>query len=233
MPTILACLPDRLYAAACLAIPHLARVGSLAEARSVLRASRVDGLICDPAMESPRGPEDLFWLATDFPDVHVTVYTVLDAAVAQALVRLASAGISDVVLFGYEDSPDRWDELMIRAEVRDVVAMALRAADPVLRRVEPALRFALHDAFHNPRKFRTVDQLGAMAGTHRRGVYRKLHRAGIRAVREWIDWGRLVNAFGLMRTGGRAPAQTAQLVGYADGGDLSVHVQRVSRYSIA
>ena len=232
MPPILACLSDRLFEAARTAIPHLDRVGSLAEVRSLLRTSRVDGLIVDPALPGQGGPEELFWLATDFPALHITVYTVLDAAVAQALVRLAAAGISDVVLFGYEDSADRWDEVLVRASVRDSVSLALRRAEPVLRRLDPSLSYALQDTFHNPRKFRTVDQLATVAGTSRRGVYRKLHRAGMRAVRDWIDWGRLVNAFGLIRCPGRTAAQTARLVGYADGGDLATHVQRIAGFTM-
>jgi len=232
MPTILACLPDRLFEVAQRAIPGLVRVGSLAEARSLLRTSHVDGLICDPATEAVAGAPELFWLAADFPSLRITLYTVLDPLVAQALVRLAGAGITDVVLFGYEDSAERWDEVVTRSAVSETVRHALAAVAPALANVDAPLRYALQDAFNAPRKFRTVDELATAAATNRRGVYRKLHRARIQAVREWLDWARLVNAYALQHDPGRSIDEIAQLVGYANRADLAAHLRTASGYTL-
>ena len=232
MPTILACLPDSLFDVACRAIPGLVRIGSLVEARALLRASRVDGLICDPFADGADGVADLFWLAADFPALHVTLYTRLNRARPEALSRLAAAGISDVVLFGYEDSVERWGEMIAHTWVRECVARALRELGPSLERVPQPLRCVLRDAFHTPRRFRTVDQMAAMAGTTRRAVYHRMRQAGIREVREWIDWGRLVNAFALLADSELPTRDAARLVGYDGAHELAARLRAVTGFSL-
>ncbi|HEY5218484.1 MAG TPA: hypothetical protein VIJ16_01685 [Gemmatimonadaceae bacterium] len=232
MPNFLAYLPDRLYAAARGGISNLIRVGSLAEARAHLRTARFDGLICDPNLGSPTTSDDLFWLATDFPGLHVTLYTTLEPATAHVLLRLAAVGVSDVVLFEHEDAPGRWSELAAQAAVRDTVTKALAAVDEALRPLDLPLRTALREAFHAPHKFRTVDEIAAAAGTSRRGVYRKLHRAGIRAVREWIEWARLVNAFALLRDPNRQLREVAELVGCLDARDLASRLRNATGHGL-
>ncbi|MDE3153314.1 MAG: hypothetical protein KGL93_13805 [Gemmatimonadota bacterium] len=232
MPTILACLPDPLFRAAQRAIPDLVRVGSLAEARAIIRTAPVDGLICDPAAESDGTAGGLFWLATDHPDLRITLYTVLDPGVARSLVRLAAAGIADVVLFGFEDSAERWHEVVARTAVSEAVRRALRTLEPVFVRVEPPLRYVLQEAFLSPRKFRTANRVAAAAATDRRGVYRRLNAAGVRTVRDWLHWARLVNAFALLRDPGRSPAEVAQLVGYAGRAELAARVRGLSGWPL-
>jgi AraC-like DNA-binding protein len=232
VPNVLALLPDALYLTASRGVPSLIRVGSLAEARAHLRTSTVRGLICDPTQGPACTADDLFWLATDFPVLHVSVYTKLEAAAAQTLLRLAAVGVSDVVFFGHEDAPERWGDLMAQASVRDTVARALAAVEPALRPLEASLRSALRDAFRFPRKFATVDQFAGSVAAARRAVYRRLQRVGVRGVREWLDWARLVNAFALLRDPEREARDVAVRVGYVDAADLATRVRAATGWSV-
>lgn len=233
MSTFLAYLPDRLFAAAQSGIPDLIRVGSPAEVRARVRTTRVDGVICDPVAGAASDATDIFWLATDFPTLHITVYTVLEPGVAQVLARLASAGIRDVVLFGYEDAPGRWGDLVVRAAVRDAVTRTIIALAPTLKQVGSPLRDVLEGVFRAPCKFHTVDDVAAAAGLTRRTVYRRLEHVGVHAVRDWIEGARLTGAFALLRDPSRQVRDVAGAVGYGGPHDLSARLRGWTGCSVA
>ncbi|MHB1862480.1 MAG: helix-turn-helix domain-containing protein [Gemmatimonadaceae bacterium] len=233
MSTFLAYLPDPLFAAARCGIPDLVRVGSLAEVRARVRTTRVDGVICDPVAGAASDATDIFWLATDFPALHITLYTVLEPGVAQVLTRLASAGVTDVVLFGYEDAPGRWGDLVARAAVRDAVTRTIVALGPTLKQVGGPLRDVLEGVFRAPCKFHTVDDLAAAAGLTRRSVYRRLERVGVHAVHDWIEGARLTGAFALLRDPARQVRDVAGAVGYGGPQELSVRLRGWTGRSVA
>lgn len=177
-------------------------------------------LFVDPLADAVSVPEILS-LRERYPKVGIVLYTTLDAVAMRAVVQLAGHGITDLVLFGFDDKPERIRKLI--DEAHDATVVPLTPIENNLAQLPPQLRRAIEDMFAKPRCFRSTLDLAAAAGMSRRATFRHLKSVGFRSPRRLVASARTIRAYHLMRDGGRSATDVAKRLGYASVDQLSRH----------
>jgi AraC-like DNA-binding protein len=223
VPNVAYWLESRLASSVISYFPPAQRIESVAELRSTIARSNVNLVIADPAL-TPRIADALCSVRAEFPSVLVVVYTSLTPAVVADLLRLAAAGIDEVMLFGTDDTKSRFAELGVRSLATAAVLQAERILAERLKRLPEPIRCAVVAMLYSPRRFRTVDDLSAAAFVTRRTLYRQLTAAGFESPRLLLLSGRVLRAISMLRDPSRNLRQVAAALGYSKPDRLSDHV---------
>jgi AraC-like DNA-binding protein len=175
-----------------------------------------DVFVVEPSDVVRREFPGLLELIGMHPDTPVVVYTLISSQAMRGTVEFARAGIRNVVLKGFDDTPQRfsalleelaggrWESPLFDARVRPHLG---RAPEPLSSAVERLFRF--------PRDFHDVDDLARVAGMHRRNVERGLGRAGIGSAKRLVVSARVERAHHLLRRRRVSVREAAKRLGYA------------------
>jgi AraC-like DNA-binding protein len=156
-----------------------------------------------------------------FAIVAIVVCAVLDGESIQLVTRLARAGFGELVVFGYDDSPQRLKLLVEDATPAPTLSLSLLS--PALQQLPPPMQRALIMMFEEPRRFRTTEDLAVAAGLSLRATFRHLRKAGFASPRLLVASARVLRAHQLLVRSDRSATAVANRLGYRTVDQLSQH----------
>lgn len=202
---------------------------------AVLRARPVDIAVVDPCIEGAADTETVRALRTGFPGVPVLVYTAISPDSTRAMLTLGEFGVRHCILRGFDDEPTRFRdglETLRAAGLEDKVLATLRLA-LAGSQVPAALVSAIEQLFRSPRRFRTAEDIAAVAGIPRRGVNRWLDRAGVAPARMLVIAARVLRGYQYAQNPALAVTDIAKRLAYPDPRVFGDHVRLMTGRGIS
>ena len=228
---VLACLPPPLltHLEAVLARGghRLHAAASWLEVERLLRSQPVDVAVLDPAGTggTPVAPDVIVGLTRRYTSLPVVVYTSLSPSTLQGIVELARNGISQVLLYRFDDEPGRLlaeIERLAGGAVPDAVLARLRAR---LAQLPPVLAAVIERLLRRPQEFETGEDIARLSGVPRRTVYRAMEDAGLASPATMVKGARLVRAYAFLRDPGYSLEDVVRKCGYSSRQLFARHVR--------
>lgn len=224
--TILACVASTARARLLSALPGATLHSDLGSIEHAVRANDECLVFVDPQTIPDGGDTILRW-RDRYPRLSIVLYMALEPESMQLAVRLTRAGISDVILRNFDDTPERMRGLV--EDFDEVAARQLTPIEPALARLPSMLSRAVRDLFRRPRAFRCTLDLAAAAGISARATFRHLKTAGFVSPRRLVASARAIRAYHLLRGGSRSAQEVATRLGYRSVDQLSMHLTQLAR----
>ena len=229
---VLACLPPAL-------LTHLeavlARGGHRLHAASgwgevdhLLRSRPVDVAVLDPVGTGTAvAPDAIVGLRRRYASLPIVVYTALSPTTLQGVVELARNGVSQVLLYRFDDEPAR-----LLAEVERVAGSALPDAvlgqlRGQLGRLPPPLAAVVQRLLRQPQEFETGEDIARASGVPRRTVYRAIEDAGLASPATLVKGARLLRAYAFLRDPGYSLEDVVRKCGYSSRQLFARHVREL------
>ena len=162
------------------------------------------------------------------PNVSLVVYTALNPQGLHDVANLANEGFGELVILGYDDSPERLTRLAADSCAAFRYAKDLELIEPVVGQLPERMGRAVQDLFRNPRRYRSTLDLASAAGVSSRAVFRHLKAAGFRSPRRLVASARVIRAFHLLSGSRRSGHEVANLLGYRSVDQLSQHFSELA-----
>ena len=193
---------------------------------------RAEIVIADPLFAGGRCADAMIQIYEMYPSVRVAAYTRVEPEAVRYLVRLASHGIDDVVLFRHDDTPARIGELLVRESSDVLVRLVLHELTGNLKKLPVAVHSAVTAMFRAPVHIRSASDLAFAARVTRRTLHRDLQSAGIGSVRLLVVCARVLRAVVLLRDRGRTARDVALQLRYSKAEHLAGHLNEVLELSV-
>jgi AraC-like DNA-binding protein len=206
-------------------LPQTVICHSWADVDRTIEASSATLLFVDPTA-FPNSVESVIRLRERSGSTSFVLYAKLDGESVQNVTRLARAGLSDLVVFGYDDSPERLRGLV--EEAMPYGPVSLVSIEPALRELPPRLRLALATMFNEPRRFRSTEDVAVAAEMSVRATFRHLRKAGFVSPRLLVASARVLRAHQLLATTTRSATAVAYKLGYRSVDQLSQHLTELA-----
>jgi len=220
---------DRLRAA----LPQTVNASSIEELRARVEHEASMLVIADPCRDSGRCAELLAAIHVGFPSCTVAVYTTLTHGLARHLLTLGAAGISDVVLSGYDDSPAHFEDLAYRVAGNPLAATMLEELRAELSALPEALQQAVRMLYAHPLRFRATDDLVAVAHMSRRTMYEHFKSAGVGSLRLLVASGRVLRAISLLQDPGRTLREISERLAFGRPDHLGAQIRSLCGLRVA
>jgi AraC-like DNA-binding protein len=204
------------------------------DAEPVIRRHPVGALVADLAIEGKPEPGKLRQLRTMFPSVAAVVWVSLDHEVARALADCGAAGVTRVLVRGYDNDPR-----VIAQTVADGLAEGTyaRTLDLVLAELGPEtparLRWVLREILEAPDRVRTAEELARRARVETRTIFRWFRRAKLATPHTVITAARVLVAGRMLQDPGLTVDDVARRLGYSDARYLTEHARRLAGMTAA
>ena len=172
-----------------------------AHADSILRRQPVDVLVVDPQFDTPAGPraDGIRNVRDRYRSLPMVVYADLTAQTMRPLVELGREGLRQVVLYGFDDDPQRLRSLLEQQPGIVLSEKLLDALKVPLGRLPERVAHAVERLVRNPSLCTDVSDLVSAAGIPRRSLYRRFEEAGLVSPRELIVAARVLRAYAFLR----------------------------------
>ena len=224
--TVVAFLPERLLA-------HVRHVfikeqdfviaKSWDEVDALVREKPVTALILDPAADGVMNVEAVMSLLKNYPSLPVVAYAVLSPGSFGAMLQLTRAGLQNVVLQRYEDSPQRFRETVERARGNPLKRKMLDALHPHLTRLPRKLVSTVDEMFEWPHRYASAQDVALKAEMSSVRVYRNFSIAGLGSPKRMLRAAKLLKAVGYLQDRGYSVRDVAKKVGYRNARIFAEH----------
>jgi AraC-like DNA-binding protein len=205
--------------------------GSWDELRAAVVQRVIDVVVVDPVVEGNLRTDVIEELHRRYPSLPIVLYTTLSAASMRGILQLGRTGIEHVVLNRFDDERRRFLELLERVPGQVLSDQMLRLLAPELMKLPMQVVRAVEQLFRSPGRFRSAQDLSAVAGTILRTLYRQLESAGIHSPRLLVAAARLLRAYALLRDPGRQIKEVAEKVGYHSQYQLTQHMRTLTGHT--
>jgi AraC-like DNA-binding protein len=224
--TVVAFLPERLLA-------HVRHVfikdqdfviaKSWDEVDMLVREKPVTALILDPAADGVMNVEAVMNLLKNYPSLPVVAYAVLNPASFGAMLQLTRAGLQNVVLQRYEDSPQRFRETVERARGNPLKRKMLEGLQPQLSLLPRKLVSTVDEMFEWPHRYASAQDVALRAEMSSVRVYRNFSVAGLGSPKRMLRAAKLLKAVGYLQDRGYSVRDVAKKVGYRNARIFAEH----------
>jgi AraC-like DNA-binding protein len=224
--TVVAFLPERLLA-------HVRHVfikdqdfviaKSWDEVDMMVREKPVTALILDPAADGVMNVEAVMTLLKNYPSLPVVAYAVLNPASFGAMLQLTRAGLQNVVLQRYEDSPQRFRETVERARGNPLKRKMLEGLQPKLSLLPRKLVTTVDEMFEWPHRYASAQDVALRAEMSSVRVYRNFSVAGLGSPKRMLRAAKLLKAVGYLQDRGYSVRDVAKKVGYRNARIFAEH----------
>jgi AraC-like DNA-binding protein len=179
-----------------------------------IRTEPIDLAVLDPMANGKDRSDAILAVLEEFPSVPVVLYTQLSPEMLQATVALARAGVRHVVLFRFDDSHQRFLELLESQPGSAMVQMLLRELATPLLVLGAGLKHGIERMFGAPGHFGVVPDLARSAKVSKRTIYRSFKTAGLASPRKFLHAARLLRAYAYMLEPGNTLEIAGNKLGY-------------------
>lgn len=193
-------------------------VQSWADLHDTVRKKPVDVTIVDPTFSGGLDTAQVVALLEQYPSVPAVVYTVASPPALKAVAELSKRGLQHVLLFRYDDSPRRVQEVLERLpgyRLSTEVLEEVQRESGLLSRLPVALVRAVEQLFQQPHSFSGAADLARVAGMPVVKMYRRFAAASLRQPKKLFIAARLLRAHAYMRDPGYSIEDVALKLGYS------------------
>lgn len=215
--TIVTFLPDRLLA-------HVRHVfiqerdfviaHSWDELDTIIRQNPVTALILDPAADGVMNVDAVANLLKQYPSLPVVAYVVLNPASFNAITQLSGQGLENVLLQRFEDSPQRFRDMVERARGSPLKRKMVAALRPRLSLLPLKLVSIVDEIFESPHRYASAQDVALRAEMSTVRLYRHFGMAGLGSPKRLVHAAKLLRAFGYLGDRGYSVRDVARKVGY-------------------
>lgn len=167
-----------------------------------VRRTVVDVAVLDPLADGSDGTAAIRAFQQRHPSVPLVLYIRLSPESLRSVVELAHMGKPQVVLYRFDDEPERFRQLLERQPQERFAESLLERLEPTLARLSVPLAGAVRVLFRQPHRIWSAQDLATAAGCPRRSLYRQLEVAGFHSPRQLVQAARLLRAFVYLRDPG-------------------------------
>jgi AraC-like DNA-binding protein len=153
-------------------------------------------------------------LRRSYPSVPLILYSRLTDDAMHSTLRLAKAGIDEVILEGKDDDRRTLERIALTAHRSRCAERSLTAVGATL---SPHVREILAETLETPGRRVEVEELADALGVTRKTLVNRLTAAGLPGPETVISWCRLLMACELLEDPGRTVEQVALLLGFGSG----------------
>jgi AraC-like DNA-binding protein len=215
--TVVAFLPDRLLAHirhVFVKEPDFVIAKSWNEVETLVREKPVTALILDPAADGVMNVEAVMNLLKRYPSLPIVGYVVLNPASFGAVMQLTRAGLQNVVLQRFEDSPQRFRETVERTRGNPLKRKLLDSLRPQLNLLPLKLVSTVDEMFEWPERYSSSQDVALRAEMSSVRVYRNFSMAGLGSPKRMLRAAKLLRAVGYLQDRGYSVRDVAKKVGY-------------------
>ncbi|MHB1223684.1 MAG: helix-turn-helix transcriptional regulator [Gemmatimonadaceae bacterium] len=160
-----------------------------------VRRTVVDVAVLDPLADGSDGTAAVRAFQQRHPSVPLVLYIRLSPDSLRSVVALAHLGQPQVVLYRFDDEPERFRQLLERQPHERFAESLLERLEPALARLSVPMAGAVRLLFRQPHRIWSAQDLATAAGCPRRSLYRQLEAAGFNSPRQLVQAARLLRAF--------------------------------------
>lgn len=162
-------------------------------------------------------------LRREHPAVPVLAYTPLTAAASRAVITLAHAGITNVIIAGHDDLNHAVGPIIARAASLSIAESAYRTLAAV---ASPGVAEILHFALRYGANAPTVAHVAAALHVHRKTLAGWCRASGAPSPRVLITWCRLIIAVERLAGARWSTERVARAMGFGSGSALTGLIRR-------
>ena len=223
--SIVAFLPERL-------LPHVRHVlderdfvvaKSWNEVHTIVREKPVTAIILDPGADGSMNVEAVELLLNRYPSLPIVAYISLSEASFCAMARLARAGLQNVLVQRFEDSPKTFRETLTRARRNPMTTKLVEGLQSELQLLPPNVLSVVHEILDSPYSYHTAQDIATRAEISVLKLYRIFTSASLGSPRRFLNAVKVLNAVGYLQDRGYAIRDVAKKVGYRDSRTLAEH----------
>ena len=193
------------------------------EVDTLVREKPVTALILDPAADGVMNVEAVMNLLKNYPSLPIVGYAVLSPSSFGAMLQLSRAGLQNVVLQRYEDSPQRFRDTVERARGNPLKRKLLDGLRPQLSLLPLKLVTTVDEMFEWPHKYSSAQDVALQAEMSAVRVYRNFSMAGLGSPKRMLRAAKLLRAVGYLQDRGYSVRDVAKKVGYRNARIFAEH----------
>jgi AraC-like DNA-binding protein len=149
-------------------------------------------------------------------------YVTLNAPAFRAVAALAKLGFEDVVLYRFDDAPERFRERVEQVQGNSLTHRVVAELRESLQELPRQLYLAIENLFEQPHRYSSALDL-AMKGMAIVGVYRNLSTAGLGSPKRLLVAAKVLRGFGYLRDPGYSVLDISIKLGYKTARIFSHH----------
>jgi AraC-like DNA-binding protein len=192
------------------------RAASWTDLTVIIRQQHIDLVLVDPAVEGGLEIERIAWLLAEFPSTATVVYTTMTPATVGAVYELSKRGLYRVMLYSFDDTPERlallFDGLPLRRLLPAVLAALHIDAAPLPTLIQERVRAI----FESPTSVHSVAEFARSVGVSRQHLYSLFREAGLGPPGRLLLGAQLAQACAYLRDPGFSVAAVATKIGWTD-----------------
>jgi AraC-like DNA-binding protein len=215
--TVVVFLPDRLLAHVrhvFIKEPDLVIAHSWDELDTIIRQRPVTALILDPAADGVMNVDGVVNLLKRYPSLPVVAYVVLNQESFGAIAQLSRHGLENVVLQRFEDSPQRFRNVVERARGNPLKQKVLAALRSRLTEFPIKLISTVDEMFDMPHRYSSAQDVALRAEMSTIRLYRCFGAAGLGSPKRMLRAAKLLRAVSYLSDRGYSVRDVAKKVGY-------------------
>jgi AraC-like DNA-binding protein len=193
------------------------------EVDSIVRQRPVTALILDPAADGNMNVEAVESLMKRYPSLPVIAYVFLTKDSFGAIAQLSRAGLQNVVLQKFEDSPTKFRETVERARGNPLKRRLLEGLRPQLALLPLKLVRTVDEMLESPHRYKSAQDVAQRAETSALKLYRNFSMAGLGSPRRLLRAAKLLRAVGYLQDRGYSVRDVARKVGYRNSRIFAEH----------
>lgn len=220
--------PTQLAHLSAVAARHVVQcAGTWDDFNDSLRDTMCDIAVVDPGASGSIEPTRVLAALEAFPSTPMILYAPIVPATMQSVSSLARAGVADLVIYGYDDGPQRFLTLLERRAGDPLALAMLGRLSPGLSRLDATLSKAVATLFREPYQYRVSEDLASAAGFSRRTMYRQFEDAGFASPRIVVLGARLLRGYAYLRDPGHTLDAISQKLGFSSQRSFSERMREV------
>lgn len=184
------------------------------ELDTVIRQKPVTALILDPAADGVMNVDAVVNLLKRYPSLPLVAYVVLNQESFGAIAQLSRHGLENVLLQRFEDSPQRFREVVERARGNPLKRKVLAALRSRLTEFPIKLISTVDEMFESPHRYSSAQEVALRAEMSTIRLYRCFSAAGLGSPKRMLRAAKLLRAVGYLGDRGYSVRDVAKKVGY-------------------
>jgi AraC-like DNA-binding protein len=194
--------------------PDLVIAKSWDEVNAIVREKPVTALILDPGADGSMNVEAVESLIRRYPSLPIVAYVFLTKDSFGAIAQLSRAGLKNVVLQKFEDSPTKFRETVERARGNPLKRRLLDGLRPQLSQLPRKLVATVDEMLESPHRYKSAQDVAQRAEMSPLKLYRNFSIAGLGSPRRLLRAAKLLKAVGYLQDSGYSVRDIARKVGY-------------------
>jgi AraC-like DNA-binding protein len=193
--------------------PDLLVASSWEELEAIIRRKPVSVVILDPSADGTLNVDAVAGLLKRYPSLPLVAYVTLHAPAFKAIAQLGKLGLEDVVLYRFDDAPERFRERVQQVQGNSLNHRAIEELRDSLRQLPRPLLVAIENLFEQPHRYMSALDL-AMNRMAIVGVYRNLDSAGLGSPKRLVVAAKVLRGFGYLNDPGYSVLDVSMKLGY-------------------